>query len=105
MAQLETPCYVVIFSAKKSADQQGYAKMAERMQTLCSAQPGFIKMLHSTRDDGVSITSCYWQDLASISNWKANTEHQAAQKQGVAQWYDEYEIEIARIERAYHWKR
>ena len=52
-----------------------------------------------------SITSCYWQDLASISAWKANAEHQAAQDQGIARWYDEYQIEIARIERAYHWKR
>jgi len=75
------------------------------MQTLCEAQPGFLKMVHSTSDDGDSITSCYWEDLASISAWKANAEHQAAQDQGIAHWYDEYQIEIARIERAYHWKR
>ena len=75
------------------------------MQTLCNAQPGFLKMVHSTRDDGASITSCYWQDLASISAWKSNAEHQAVQDEGIARWYDEYQIEIARIERAYHWKR
>lgn len=105
MQNLETPYYVVIFTSRKSANPQGYEEMADRMQTLCNAQPGFLKMEHSIRDDGASITSCYWQDLSSISNWKANAEHQAAQKQGIALWYDEYQIEIARVERAYHWKR
>ena len=105
MMNLELPCYVVIFTSRKSANLEGYAETAERMQTLCNAQPGFLKMVHSMSDEGVSITSCYWQDLASISNWKANAEHQAAQEQGLALWYDEYQIEIARVERAYHWKR
>jgi heme-degrading monooxygenase HmoA len=102
---IETPYYVVIFTSRKSADLHGYAEMAERMQTLCSAQPGFLKIVHSTSDEGASITSCYWQDLASISAWKANADHQVAQDQGIARWYDEYQIEIARIERAYFWKR
>lgn len=102
---METPYYVVIFTSRKSADLQGYAEMAERMNTLCGAQPGFLKMVHSTSDEGESITSCYWQDLASISAWKGNAEHQAAQEQGITRWYDEFQIEIARIERAHHWKR
>lgn len=105
MNTLDTPYYVVIFTSRKSLNTQGYEAVAERMQTLCNAQPGFLKMVHSVSDEGESITSCYWRDLASISAWKANTEHQAAQDKGIALWYDEYQIEIARIERMYHWKR
>ena len=102
---METPCYVVIFTSTKSANTEGYEQTAERMRELCEAQPGFLKMVHSVSDEGESITSCYWQDLAFISAWKQNTEHQTAQKRGIEQWYDEYRIEIARIERAYHWQR
>ncbi len=105
MEKLNTPYYAVIFTSRQSAQIEGYASVAERMKTLCAAQPGFIKMVHATTDDGESVTTCYWTDLASISAWKANREHQAAQDQGIARWYDEYHIEIARIERSYYWQR
>jgi heme-degrading monooxygenase HmoA len=105
METLNTPYYAVIFTSRKSAQIDGYDKAAERMQILCAAQPGFIRMVHATTDDGDSVTTCYWEDLASISAWKSNSEHQAVQDQGIARWYDEYHIEIARIERSYHWQR
>jgi heme-degrading monooxygenase HmoA len=105
MKELDTPYYAVIFTSRKAANTQGYEKVAERMRTLCEAQPGFLSMVHATTDDGESVTSCYWEDLASISAWKVNLEHQDAQKKGIAQWYDEYRIEVARVERAYHWRR
>ena len=102
---LNRPYYAVIFTSRQSAQIDAYASVAERMQTLCAVQPGFIKMVHATTDDGDSVTTCYWEDLASISAWKSNAEHQAAQDQGIARWYEEYHIEIARIERSYHWQR
>lgn len=105
MNPLCTPYYAVIFTSRKSVHIQGYAEVAERMQLLCEAQAGFLKMVHATTDEGESVTTCYWEDLASISAWKSNLEHQSAQKQGIAQWYDEYHIEVARIERTYHWQR
>jgi heme-degrading monooxygenase HmoA len=105
MKSPDTPYYAVIFTSRKAENTKGYAEVAERLRTLCEAQPGFLNMVHATTDDGDSVTSCYWEDLASISAWKANLEHQAAQKMGIAQWYDEYLIEVARVERAYHWRR
>ena len=99
------PYYAVIFSSCKSSHLDGYAEMAERMQTLSAAQPGYLGMVHAVTDDGISVTTSYWQDLASISAWKANSEHQLAQQSGIAQWYDEYTIEIARVEKVYHWQR
>ena len=104
-SSIDAPYYALIFTSRKSAELEGYADAAERMQTLCAAQPGFIRMVHAVTDEGESVTTCYWEDLAAISAWKANLEHRAAQEQGTAQWYDEYQVEVARIERAYHWKR
>lgn len=75
------------------------------MITLSKAQPGFLKIVHATTDTGESVTSCYWKDMQSIAKWKNNIEHQAAQKRGIEQWYDAYEIEIARVDRAYRWTR
>jgi len=105
MSLPQTPYYAVIFSSRKSDDLQGYTEAAERMQVLSNAQPGYLGMVHALTDDGISVTTSYWQDLASISAWKSQPEHVAAQQEGKARWYDEYTIEIARVERVYHWLR
>ena len=105
MPTLQTPYYAVIFSSLKSDNLQGYSQAAQRMEVLSAAQPGYLGMVHAVTDDGVSVTTSYWQDLASISAWKAQSEHQEAQSMGKKQWYDEYTIEIARVERAYSWSK
>lgn len=53
--------YVVIFvSSRSDDDHEGYAAMANHMERLARAQPGFIEM-ESVRDpDGAGITVCYW---------------------------------------------
>ncbi len=105
MSVLQTPYYAVIFSSIKSDSLEGYAEAAQRMQVLSEAQPGYLGMVHAVTDEGISVTTSYWQDLASISAWKSQAEHQRAQQMGKSHWYDEYTIEIARVERAYHWAR
>ncbi|MEE9447894.1 MAG: antibiotic biosynthesis monooxygenase, partial [Arenicellales bacterium] len=82
-----------------------YALMADKMAALSAEQTGFLGMTHATTDEGESVTTCYWQDEAAILNWKHHPEHQAAQEKGLAKWYDEYQIEIAEIKRAYRWSR
>lgn len=105
MKTIQTPYYAVIFSSLKSDDLDGYDQAAQRMQVLSAAQPGYLGMVHAVTDEGVSVSTSYWQDLASISAWKAQSEHLLAQKMGKKRWYDEFTIEIARVERAYCWQR
>ena len=101
----DAPYYAVIFTSIKSMQTEGYDSTAERMASLCERQEGFLGMIHATSDDGNSVTTCYWENLHCISVWRENVEHQAAQKMGKAKWYDEYRVEIAKIERSYHWTR
>ena len=105
MQTMKPPYYAVIFTSRKTRELEAYAVTAARMQALCEQQTGFLHMVHGTTDEGYSVTTCYWQDLEAIAAWKANGEHAMAQAQGVAQWYDEYHVEIARIEKAYSWFR
>ena len=73
--------------------------MAERMVALASEQPGFLG-IEAARED-VGITVSYWSDLESIKHWKANLEHQEAQKHGHETWYSTFKTRIARVERDY----
>ena len=95
----EPPYYAVIFTSHRTEGDQGYGAMAERMVALASEQPGFLGV-EAARED-VGITVSYWSDLESIKHWKANLEHQEAQKLGHETWYSTFKTRIARVERDY----
>ncbi|WP_316301225.1 antibiotic biosynthesis monooxygenase [Aliisedimentitalea sp. MJ-SS2] len=93
--------YAVIFSNQLSDDDTGYAEMGARMFELAMEHPGCLGA-ETTRDkSGFGITVSYWDDEASIADWKANAKHLAAQAMGIERWYAHYELRVARIERAY----
>ena len=93
------PYYAVIFTSKKIDKDKGYNKMSEKMVKLVSQQDGFLGF-ESAREE-LGITVSYWKDEKSIINWKANLEHQEAQKLGKEIWYQQYKIRIAKVERDY----
>jgi heme-degrading monooxygenase HmoA len=97
------PYYAVIFSAAQSATLDGYDAMAERMVELASQQDGFLGV--ESAQGNPEITVSYWKDEESILKWRSNLEHQEAQKQGKESWYDAFEIRIAKVERAYSFKK
>lgn len=93
------PYYAVVFTSLRTDADQGYGAMAERMVELAAQQPGFLGV-ESARD-GLGITVSYWADLASIAALKANAEHLVAQRVGRDQWYADFKVRIARVERDY----
>ena len=93
------PYYAVIFSSLRTEGDNGYGEMADKMVELASLQPGFLG-IESAREE-LGITVSYWSDLDSIRRWKANVEHQAAQKLGREQWYAQFKTRIAKVERDY----
>jgi len=93
------PYYAVIFTSLKIDEDTGYSKMSNRMVELVAQQDGFLGF-ESARED-LGITVSYWRDEQSIRNWKANLEHQEAQRLGKERWYKQYMIRIAKVERDY----
>lgn len=93
------PYYAVIFTSLRTDVDEGYGAVAERMVALAAQQPGFLGV-ESARD-GVGITVSYWTDLESIRAWKANAEHQEAQRLGHQKWYASFKTRIAKVERDY----
>ena len=93
------PYYAVIFTSHRTDGDNGYGQMAGRMVELAMMQSGFLGV-ESARED-VGITVSYWSDLESIKNWKANIEHQEAQKSGHENWYSSFKVRISKVERDY----
>ncbi|GAB3020380.1 antibiotic biosynthesis monooxygenase family protein [Bowmanella dokdonensis] len=93
------PYYAVIFTSLRTEGDKGYGEMADKMVELAAQQPGFLG-IESAREE-VGITVSYWADLDSIRNWKANLEHQEAQKLGREKWYASFKTRICKVERDY----
>jgi len=93
------PYYAVIFTSIRTEGDNGYSETAERMLELAKQQLGFLGV-ESARND-IGITVSYWKDLAAIKAWKENAEHQIAIEKGKAEWYKDYKVRIAKVERDY----
>ncbi len=99
----EPPYYAVIFTSLRTEGDNGYGLTADRMVEIAQTMPGYLGV-ESARD-GLGITVCYWETLEHIAAWKAQAEHDMAQKMGREQWYQAYHLRIAKVERAYGFSR
>jgi heme-degrading monooxygenase HmoA len=98
---LATPYYAVIFASRRTPGEHGYEATAERMAALAAAQSGYLGIESVRGVDGFGITVSYWESPEAIRAWKDHAEHVLAQEKGVANWYEHYELRVARVERAY----
>jgi len=97
------PYYAVIFTSLRTEGDQGYQKMAERMNELARQQPGYLG--HESAREEIGITVSYWESTEAIKNWKQQTEHLFAQQQGREQWYTHYKTRICLVERDYQFEK
>jgi heme-degrading monooxygenase HmoA len=97
----EPPYYAVIFTSRRTPEDDEYGETANRMAELAREMPGYLGIESVRGPDGVGITVSYWASEEAIANWKRHSEHRAAQDRGKNQWYEHYELRVAKVERAY----
>jgi heme-degrading monooxygenase HmoA len=98
----EPPYYAVIFSSlRKGGEDDGYAETATRMVELAASQPGFLGVESVRGEDGFGITVSYWRSERHIRDWKLQAEHADARRRGRLEWYEHFEMRVAKVERAY----
>jgi heme-degrading monooxygenase HmoA len=95
------PYYALIFTSQRTEGDQGYCDMAERMVELAHEQPGFLGVESARGAGGFGITVSYWERTQAIAAWKAHAEHRIAQEAGKTTWYADYQLRVAKVDRAY----
>lgn len=75
--------------------------MADLMETLAKQMPGYLGIESARGADGLGITVSYWASEEAIIRWKAEAEHRGAQSRGKRDWYEHYELRVAKVERAH----
>ena len=101
----EPPYWAVIFTSRRTEGDGGYGAMAEEMGRLAAEQPGYLGIESARGADGLGITVSYWATDADARGWKQVARHLEAQRFGRTEWYTAYEVRVARVERAYRWKK
>lgn len=96
---------VIFRSVRTAQDAQGYAAAADAMERLAAAQPGYRGMASARGADGFGITVSWWKDEEAALAWRRHPEHAAVRERGRAGWYSDYQVDVARVERAYDWRR
>mgnify|MGYP000125416032 FL=1 len=97
----QPPYYAVIFTNQRTEGDDGYAETAERMVALARQQPGFLGVESVRSADGAGITVSYWSSEEAISAWRQHAEHSLAREQGRKSWYAQFNVRVAKVERAY----
>lgn len=94
------PYYAVIFTSQMSeGENKGYGVMGDKMVELASQQEGFLGIESIRGAEGFGITVSYWASEESIKAWKEHSLHQVAQERGKSEWYQQYGLRVAKVER------
>ena len=103
----EPPYFAVIFASQRAATEAGeeYGATSDRMVELARERDGFLGVESARDPSGFGITVSYWRDEASIAGWKADVEHREAQRRGRHDFYDRFELRIAKVERQKSFRR
>jgi len=97
--------WAVIFKSKQAMIDEEFQRHSDELDRLVINQPGFLRMDSVHDQQGFGITVSYWSSLEAIKAFKALPLHLSAQAKGRQRWFDSYTVEIAKIERAYHFDR
>ena len=95
------PYYVVIFTSARKEDANEYAETAARMKSRAANMPGYLGFESARQENGTTISISYWESKDAIRNWKEDSEHAQARMRGRTEWYTDYKVEVAKVERAY----
>ena len=98
-----TPYYAVIFTSILDEHDPEYFRLNDMLRQQAEKLDGFLGEDSARNDYGISIS--YWKDLDSIQQWRQNADHQWAKQKGRKNFYKEYKIRIARVERKYDFKK
>ena len=101
----EPPYYAAIFTSQRREGDNGYGEMADRMMELAAQQLGYLGAESARDASGLGITVSYWSSLEAIKQWKANSEHLDAQREGKRSWYSHFELRVSKVERAYRFDK
>jgi heme-degrading monooxygenase HmoA len=92
--------YAVIFRATVNELNSEYHTHAKRMRELAFSKYGCLDFINVT-EGNQELAISYWESEEQIKKWKFDPEHLQTQELGKKDWYKDYQVQVAKIEREY----
>ena len=91
---------VTVFRSRLKPDAKGaYDPVAARMSEIARKMPGYVSHKVFIADDDERVTIVEFENEETQRAWATHPEHRAAQKQGRADFYAEYKLQICEVKR------
>ncbi|MDP5218347.1 antibiotic biosynthesis monooxygenase [Ruegeria sp. 2205SS24-7] len=94
----------VIFEVEPAEGQfDTYMDVATDLRPLLDQVPGFISVerFRSLTSPDKLLSLSFWEDEEAVANWRALTQHRAAQSKGRAGIFAGYRLRVAHVMRDY----
>ena len=89
---------VTVFRSRLSPDlREEYVALADRMNELARAMPGYISHKGFFADDGERVTIVEFESEETMRAWRMHPEHVAAQRAGRDKYYTAYSVQICEV--------
>lgn len=89
---------ITVFRSRLSqANASAYHRHAARMSELARTMPGYVEHKAFVAEDGERVTLVTFADQVSHDAWRDHPDHQAAQRAGIAGYYESYSIAVGTI--------
>jgi len=96
---------VTIFRSRLRPEHaEEYAAVAARMDALAHTMPGFLAIKTFTAADGERVSIVEFADDETQRAWREHPEHREAQRLGRERFYQEFRIQVCKLERAHDFR-
>ena len=101
------PEVLTVFRSRLAPDayDAGYEERAEQILARAKTMPGFVSFKAFVADDGERVSVIVFASRAEQEAWFRDSEHRAAQREGVASFYSEYSIVVAEVTSSRSWTK
>lgn len=98
--------YVVLFRIRTRGDidESEYGATFAKMLEYVSQLSGFIGIEGFAAEDGAELAVALFDSLETITEWRDHPEHVKTRERGRTEFFSEYDITIAHVERQYSWQ-
>lgn len=94
---MSTPMITVFRSRLDPHHADEYARMAQRMETLARAMPGFVDFKTFVAHDGERVSIVVFESEEAHAGWRDHPEHRKAQRRGRETFYEEFAIQVCEL--------
>jgi heme-degrading monooxygenase HmoA len=97
---------VTVFrSRRRPGTDDVYGPLVEAMEALARAVPGFVDFATFVAADGERVSLVTFASPEAHAAWRDDPRHRAAQRQGRAEFYEEYSVQVSQCTAATQWRR